>query len=106
MKTPERRSAPRLKPALGTVCEFDPGPAQGLVWNISASGLSMLVPEAPEVGTILAGELKHEDDRDEVPVLMRVVRTNATPTGDFLVGAAFLRELSEVELNRFADPNG
>lgn len=109
--TDERRIAPRLKPALGTLCRFDQGdchagPASGLVWNISQSGVSILVATPPAAGAILAGDLTHDNGSLEIPVLMRIVHVRPTPTGDYLLGAAFLRELSAEEVARFADPNG
>ena len=56
----DRRVAPRLRPALGTTCRFDAAdnpaaPSLGLVWNISLTGVSMLVASQPKSGEILTG---------------------------------------------------
>jgi hypothetical protein len=103
--TNERRAAPRLRPAVGTTCRLDPdgpaAPTQGLVWNISRSGVSMLVAAPASVGSVLAGELRREGEPTVLAVLMRVVRTSPVPTGDYMLAAQFLRDLTPVELGRF-----
>jgi hypothetical protein len=108
VKKPERRIAQRLRPALGTVCQFDAegkkGESQvGLVWNISLTGISMLLGKAPEPNAILTGELKH--DSAAMPVILRVIQVRNVPTGDFILGAQFLRELTQEELTMFVDPH-
>src|SRR5215218_5226679 len=88
----DRRIAPRRQPAIGTVCRFDPaldvGDAVGLVWNISATGVSMLVTEPPDAGAILAGQLEVEGGH-ALPVLFRVVHVKELETGDYFVGGHF-----------------
>jgi hypothetical protein len=52
----ERRHSARHLPALGVVCRLHPESQEqieGLVWNLSATGVSMLLPKAPSVGDIL-----------------------------------------------------
>lgn len=55
--TDERRIAPRRQPAMGTVCRLDSsdgGPAPlALVWNISRTGVSMLLSAPVPSGTAL-----------------------------------------------------
>ena len=106
----DRRIAPRLRPALGTTCRFDavegkPGPASGLVWNISLTGVSILVGTTAKLGEILTGELALDDGKTTMPVLLRVVHNKTVPLGDYLMGAQFLRELTPAELEQFVDPN-
>jgi hypothetical protein len=100
--TADRRIAPRRQPAIGTVLRFDPaidlGP--GLVWNLSATGVSMLVTDPPVVGAVLAGQLETEAG-DELPVLFRVVHVKELQSGDFYVGGHFARPLAAAEMKPF-----
>jgi hypothetical protein len=103
---PERRIAPRLRAALGTVCKFEPregadAPTGGLVWNLSLSGMSVLTGRPPKPGEIVSAELADESGKKSVAVLARVVHAKPTPTGDYLVGASFFRELTPVEIRAF-----
>ena len=103
----ERRIAQRLKPALGTVCRIetdDAKPRVGLVWNISLTGISLLLGQPPKAKDILAGELALDDGKTAMPVIFSVIHVKPTPTGDYLVGAQFLRELTVKELGQFLDP--
>ena len=90
------------QPAIGTVLRFDPaidhGP--GLVWNLSATGVSMLLTDPPEAGAILAGQLETEAG-DELPVLFRVVHVKELGSGDYFLGAQFARPLAAAELKPF-----
>ncbi|MDB5311831.1 MAG: hypothetical protein JWO38_6033 [Gemmataceae bacterium] len=101
----ERRVALRRQPAMGTVCQFDLGPsgkpALGLVWNISTTGLSVLLPEPREVGTLLAGDLETVGGGSSLPVAMHVVHLKPLETGDYFLGAHFTRPLTPDELSRF-----
>jgi PilZ domain len=105
----ERRVSPRHRPAVGTTCRFDPAGggtahADGLVWNISRTGVSMLLATKPTAGEILTGELTAEHDPAELPVMLRVVHVKQVPTGDYLIGAEFFRPLAPAELARFTAP--
>jgi hypothetical protein len=105
----ERRIAQRLKPALGTVCRIetdDAKPWVGLVWNISLTGISLLLGRPPKAKDILTGELALDDGSTAMPVIFSVIHVKPTPTGDYLVGAQFLRPLTEEEIARFAGPQG
>jgi hypothetical protein len=99
----ERRVAPRFRPAHGTVCRLDGGskPAVGLVGDLSTSGVSMFLADPPKSGEFIAGELTGEADAIGLPVLLRVVHVRPTTTGDFVLGAQFVRPLSEAELAPF-----
>jgi hypothetical protein len=105
----ERRIAQRLKPALGTVCkiETDDGkPRVGLVWNISLTGISLLLGQPPKPKDILAAELALDDGKTTLPVIFTVIHVKPTPTGDYLVGAQFLRSLTDEEIAMFTAPQG
>lgn len=107
----ERRISTRLRPAAGTVCRIDPiddsaKPAVGLVWNISLSGVSMLLGTLPKLGEILTGELALESGEAKLQVIFRAIRVGPVPTGDYMLGAQFLRELTDEELGMFVGPQG
>ena len=104
--TTDRRAAPRFRPAHGTVCRFGhlPDARLGLVWDISTSGVSMLMTDPPAPGTFLAGELTGEDVAVGLPVLLRAVHVRPASTGDFILGAQFVRPLTELELTPFLTP--
>jgi hypothetical protein len=88
---------------MGTVCRLDaPGPAPlALVWNISLTGISVLVSEPHPVGTTLTGFLERIDADAMLRIGMRVVHTKKLDTGDFFLGAHFDRALSADELKPF-----
>lgn len=105
----ERRVAPRFQPAFGTVCRLnrpspDGTPALGLVWNISETGVSMLLADPPERGTQLDAELTTEFGGAGLPVALRVVHVREMPMGDFFLGAQFARPLAPDELKPFLLP--
>jgi hypothetical protein len=102
---PERRVAPRRQPAMGTVCRLDAedaGPATlALVWNISTTGISVLVSEPRPPGTLLTGYLEHLEGDHMRRITMRVIHTKKLETGDYFLGAHFDRPLSAEELKPF-----
>ena len=59
--TTERRVAARLQPAFRTICRLnrlDAGHSTiGLVWDLSETGVSMLMADPPKPGVELSGEL-------------------------------------------------
>lgn len=100
---PERRVAHR-HPALGTVCRLEAEPNQlstALVWNISASGVSMLVPKRLEPGSGVRGVLETIRGRHPLPVDMHVVHVKQLETGDYWMGAHFNRPLTQAEMKPF-----
>lgn len=99
----ERRVALR-QPAVGTVCRLDTeGEHQStaLVWNISASGVSMLVPKPLEPGSGVHGVLETIRGRHPLPVDMHVVHVKQLETGDYWLGAHFDRPLTRAEMKPF-----
>ena len=101
----ERRISPRRQPALGTVCRLDSpdgGPAAVvLVWNISATGISVLAAEPHSTGTALAGFLEKTEGDHAQRIVMRVVHAKRLETGDYFLGAHFDQPLTAAELKPF-----
>jgi hypothetical protein len=100
----ERRVAHR-HPAVGTVCHITPEgeekPSTALVWNISPSGVSMLVPNRIKPGSGVHGILETIRGRSPVTVDMHVVHIRQLETGDYVLGAHFDRPLSPAEMKPF-----
>ena len=101
----ERRIAPRRQPAMGTICRLDSpdgGPAAlALVWNISTTGISVLVAEPRPAGTALSGYLEKTEGDHMHRIAMRVVHTKKLETGDYFLGAHFDQPLTPAELAPF-----
>lgn len=99
----ERRIAHR-QPAVGTVCRLDNATEQqstALVWNISTSGVSMLVPKPLEPGSGVRGILETIRGRHPLPIDMHVVHVKQLETGDYWMGAHFDRPLTPTEMKPF-----
>lgn len=94
-----RRTHPRRQPTADTVCRLESGPNLGLVWNISAGGVSMLLREELERGTTVHGRL--ESAGTALPVTLRVAHVARLRTGDYLVGGQFDRPLTASEMQPF-----
>jgi len=103
--TSERRVAIRRQPTMGTVLRLPSPPREspgvGLVWNISTSGVSLLLNEPIQPGTLLTGELATLDDATILPVRLRVMHLAKLRTGDYCVGGQFDRELRAEEMQPY-----
>lgn len=101
----DRRIAPRRQPAMNTICRFDApdgGPhSLALVWNISATGISVLVPEPQPPGLVLTGYLDTMEGDHMRPITLRVIHCKKLETGDYALGARFDGPLTEEELKPF-----
>lgn len=100
----ERRVVARRQPAQGTVYHLASAlgkGALGLVWNLSATGVSMLLHERLEPGTTLQGELMAADETTVLPLTARVAHVSRIRTGDYFIGARFQRDLTADELRPF-----
>jgi len=101
----DRRVAARRQPAMGTILRLDPAaggkPATGLVWNISTTGVSMLLPTPPEPGARLSGVLETMADAHTLAVEMKVVHVKLLETGDYFIGAHLDRPLSDADMKPF-----
>lgn len=101
----ERRAAPRFRPTLGTICRFRDRGLIGLVWNVSATGVSMMLADPPATGETLTAELTTEGGRAGLAVLLHVVHVKQADTGDYLVGARFDVPLSDAQMRPFLAPD-
>ena len=105
MSAPERRRAMCRRPAQGTTCQLATAagkePRLGLVWNISATGVSMLLGEPLEPGTQFQGELLAAAGHTSLDLSMRVQHLCKLRTGDYFVGGQFQRQLTAQELKPF-----
>ncbi|HKI36786.1 MAG TPA: PilZ domain-containing protein [Gemmataceae bacterium] len=100
----ERRRAARRRPAHNTVCRLtDLDGAEvgrGLVWNVSTTGISMLLNVRLEPGTLVGAELTSPAG-ETVPLRLNVVHLSRLRTGDYVLGGQFSRPLVEAELQPF-----
>lgn len=94
-----RRAHPRRQPAADTVCRLDAAPDLGLVWNISAGGVSMLLRDELARGATVRGQL--ESAGSALPVTMRVAHVARLQTGDYIIGGQFDRLLTADEMRPF-----
>ncbi len=102
----DRRVAPRFQPAFGTICRIRQHPPHfGLVWNISRTGVSMLVADPLEMGTAVEAELTCEGGGEKLPVVLRVVHVRPADTGDYLIGARFGTPLDDEQMRPFLTPS-
>ena len=101
-----RRTAARRQATLGTICRLADAARFGLVWNLSTSGVSMLIDEAPATGTVLPAVLATVDDSGTLPVTLRVVHVRPIRTGDYFLGAQFEQPLEPAQMRPFlAEPD-
>ncbi len=99
--SPDRRRAAR-RPARNTVGRLsgiadDEELARGLVWDVSSTGVSLLLTDRVEPGTLARAELTRAGGV-AVCRLLRVVRLSRLGTGEYALGAQFVRPLDEAEL--------
>jgi hypothetical protein len=101
----ERRTAPRRQPALGTVCDLASESGErlgtGLVWNISRSGVSMLLHRRLEPGTTIHGELSASGNGSRLAVTLQIAHIKELRTGDYILGGHFHRSLEQSEMRPF-----
>lgn len=102
--TTERRIAPRFQPTLGTVCRLRDREQVGLVWNISRTGISMMMADPPPAGSVVQAVLTSEGSREGLPLVLHVVHVKEADTGDFLLGARFETPLEWEQMRPFLAP--
>ncbi len=71
----------------------------GWVVDLSAGGLCVLLNVRPKPGDVLSMELESNPDHLPVELQARVVRVEALPEGDWLVGCQYLEPISEEMVN-------
>lgn len=100
----ERRRAARRRPAHNTVCRLTALDGEevgcGLVWNVSATGVSMLLNVKLVPGTLVGAELASAGGAS-VRLGLSVVHLSRLRTGDYVLGGQFSRPLDEAELRPF-----
>ncbi len=100
----ERRIATRRQPTVNTIFRFgsaDGPQALALVWNISTTGISVLVPEPHAPARALTGYLDTTQGDHICAVTIHVVHCKLLETGDYALGARFDQPLTEEELRPF-----
>jgi hypothetical protein len=101
----ERRHVPRRQAAQHTICRLFSANgdwrADGLVWNISRTGVSILLGYEFIVGTALKVELIGAGGRAHLRASMRVVHCTKIRTGDYALGGQFDIKLEEDQLALF-----
>ena len=101
----DRRRAPRVQPAFDTVCQFTLPPSAekkiGLVWNISETGVSMLLNEPLPADATVTGELTGESGGSGLPITFQVIHMMSMPSGDYFLGARFDQPLTDEQLRQF-----
>ena len=100
----ERRRATRRQPAHETVCRLTDADgdqiACGLVWNLSATGVSLLSDVKFEPGDQFSADLVCQRG-GALCLGLTVVHVSRMRTGDYVVGGQFSRSLSEEEQRPF-----
>jgi hypothetical protein len=76
----------------------------GLVWNLSRTGVSVLIGDPPPAGAEIGAVLSAGGGEAGLAVTLRVVHVREVATGDYLFGARFARPLGEAELAPFVSP--
>ena len=101
----ERRVATRFPCPLTTSCRLlaamRGGPSPVRVRNISATGISLVVPQAYDPGTTMPVELKSVSRNVSRTVEIAVVYCIDHPSGEAILGGAFTAPLSEEDLRIF-----
>jgi hypothetical protein len=100
----ERRMSRRRQPTLGTLGRLALKTGErliGLVWNISPTGLSMLVNRRLELGASFPIELSTRDEAHVLSETFCVAHVLQMRTGDYVVGGFFGRNLTPAEMSPF-----
>lgn len=98
----ERREAVRYGISLETSCRLlamvqgEPHPVR--VRNISAGGISLVLPHEVPTDTILEIELLNRPEMFLCKLQVRITYRVEHPTGDWILGGAFTRKLTDEEL--------
>jgi hypothetical protein len=102
---PAERRASRRQPTIGTVCRItfpaDLDGAEGLVWNISAGGVSMLFNRSVDRGLAIKGVLATSTDNFAMPLSALVRHVVHLQNGDYLIGCQFERPILAEQMEHF-----
>ncbi len=103
----DRRTAARRQATLGTVCQLTGADGAelgvGLVWNLSARGISLLMAQRLEPGTTVQAKLLGPGGVTTTRG-MCVAHAAELETGDFALGGQFDQDLTVAEMNPFLAP--
>ncbi len=98
----ERRAAPRIVIPRKAHCRLGlagrPYSWRARVRDISAGGVGLLLDFRFEPGTTLALELRHAKRRQTLPLSVQVKHASPLEDGEWLLGTAFERPLTEDEV--------
>ena len=97
----DRRGSVRFVPASSTSCYTESG-GEGVLWDISATGLSMLVETPPLLGITLAVEVA--SPWRVLTVKAQVAHVKQVAAGDYFVGMEFASPLDVAEFEAFVTP--
>jgi hypothetical protein len=101
----ERRAACRLRPALPTTCQIrlpdDTVLARGQVYDLSATGVCLVIDRGWEPGEELGVLLVNAACTYALAMPLEVVRSSRLPTGHHSVAGRFRRALDPAELQPF-----
>ncbi|AMV23698.1 PilZ domain protein [Gemmata sp. SH-PL17] len=96
-----RRGSVRFVPATSTSCYTESG-GEGVLWDISATGLSMLVDTPPLLGVTLTVEVT--SSWRVLTVKAQVAHVKQVAAGDYFVGMEFASPLALEEIEPFITP--
>lgn len=101
MSNADRRSSVRFQPSSSTACYTESG-GEGVLWDISATGLSMLVDTSPLLGVTLTVEVTSA--WRVLTVRAQVAHVMQVAAGDYFVGMEFASPLPPEEIEPFVTP--
>ena len=103
----ERRGAERFACDLSPqVSEWGAGPGESSlarVRDVSATGLGMVTPACIRPGRVLVLKLTSDARGLSRPLLVRIIHSTQQADGNWLSGGAFVRPLTEEELDPILD---
>jgi hypothetical protein len=106
--TPERRQHPRYRPPLATSCHLlatvESGPEAVRVRNVSAGGISLVGDRPVEPQSVVLVQLANEEQGVRCQLRVRVVYCLEHPSGEYILGGAFTRQLTATELQALLSP--
>ncbi len=98
----ERRESIRYGISLDTsgrlIAALDNDPSQVRVRNISSGGISLILTHSVEPDTVLNVQLLNRPTMALCKVQVRVTYIVEHPSGDWILGGAFIEKLSEADL--------
>ena len=100
--TTDRRYSDRFLPTATTFCRTSSG-GEGVVWNVSATGLGMLIGFPPEPGQTLALELSN--CAESLFLAAKAVHVRQLEGGGFFVGLRFACPLDRHQMEPFVRPH-